>query len=531
MINIKTLLAFLLLCISASNPVFGQNTIKTNIDSSIINPKWMTNALKAGYYRNGEPIQRVTDIKDWSNKMQKSVRGLYYIHVTEAGDSVYLYNWSAVSNTDKGGIAPFGYRMPTARDFEVLRNNRKLSVSPGFPILHFVTTDLGGKKRVDMVYDTLCIDTFFVGLPYSLNRDGNQISKGEYGFWLATSYADAFNDKNSELALESAALAQYSNGSLGLSFANREYGYSAICIQNMDEVLKSSNYGYNLLLPKEYNRLKDSLFNYVLLNEKRYKSDLYSRYKATLKSQFEFNKSGSNVSTSFQFVTGKSTLYKYGFIDELSRFVKDWDIFPYYNSNAVSTRMDLDLTIMSKIKSNERFNSNRINKESINQESAILSELRKVEKFKDIMKMEVTTVTVMMDKDTLERSYLSSVNAPGPGNAFLFPIPGLGFSQVNGKRIPLWLLGIASGLVASFSYIQKEDYYDTYTESGYLDEGAYDNADMYNKAFWVSSGVFVGLSAFDITYTILKGVNNRKKANRLNQWLEKTPEPVLLYPN
>lgn len=525
--KIKTLQAFLLLCFNASYPVLGQNTFKTNIDSSVINPRWMTNTLKSGYYRNGDPIQRVTKISEWSSSMQKSVRGLYYIHITESGDSVYLYNWSAVTNADKGGIAPYGYRVPNVKDLDVLKNNRRMIIHEGSPSPRFIETQVGKKKLVELIYDTLCKDTFYVGLPYSLNRDGNQISKGEFGFWLSTSYADAYNDKNSELALESAALAQYSYGSLGLSFANREYGYPVICVQNIEEVLKTSTFRYNQLLPEAFAQLKDSLFTYVLANEKKYRIGSY--YIVNLKANLGFNKTGSNISSTF--INDKSKLFKYGFTEGLNDIITGWGLFPYFNSNAVPTRMDLDLTIKSRVKSKERFNSDRINKDRIDPESAILSELRKVEKFKNIMKMDVRTLEVIMDSDTVKQSYLNSVHGPGPANVLLFPIPGIGFSLVNGKRIPLWLLGIASGAVASYAYLQKKGFYNTYVESGYLDDSAYDNANNYNKAFLVSSGVFVGLSVFDISYTIAKGINNRKKANRLNQCLEKTPEPVLLYAN
>lgn len=599
------LLLFLILCVASFLPMHAQNLNQTNIDSSILAPKWMTTSLKSATYRNGDSIQRVMNIKDWSSFTRKSNQGLYYIHITPEGDSLFLYNWFAINDSARGGIAPYGYRVPSYQDFKELRDNKKLVLRTGFPSpntgsvllksrkdlqdsinelnlrkleleesldsrkvqIHFLKKNINGatnekekdylKSRIDKTdqeirelkkelehtivlieqkktelktqtpdanddnrngikrgIDTLGVDIFYVGRPYFVSSDDNKVQKGLYGFWLSTSFIDAFKQTNVQNAMEMAVLGKYNKGRLDSSYTNANQGYPVICIQNMDEVLMISNFGYDRLLPREFSLFKDSIVNHVLLNEKRYRPDIAGSYNLILTAGLEFDKAGLNISSPFKYPADKQPYFKSGFVVGLDDVLLGWTKYPFYKSTPIPSKISLNLNISLQT-TFEKYDDVGVRDKSNHFD--VVSALQDLDDIKDILRLEVEKVDVNLNGENESRSFLNSVNVPGPSNAFLSVVPGLGFSKVKSKnKMPLWLFGIASGVVAAYSYKSRDDYYSSYINSSYTDLNSYEAANRYNKTLLVSSGVLVGLSVFDVTYTILQGRKNREKLRRSN---------------
>jgi uncharacterized protein (TIGR02145 family) len=80
---------------------------------------WMAENLKVTNYRNGAPIDNVTDYTAWNSLTS----GAYSSYDNNDGNiAVYglLYNWYAV--TDSRNIAPQGWHIPTRDEFDTLSN-------------------------------------------------------------------------------------------------------------------------------------------------------------------------------------------------------------------------------------------------------------------------------------------------------------------------------------------------------------------------------------------------------------------------
>ena len=100
-----------------------QTSTVTDIDGNVYQTvtigtqEWMAENLKVTHYRNGDPIQLVTDDSSWSNLSTGA-----YCDYDNDGDNVAvygrLYNWFAVN--DSRAIAPAGWHVATAADWQTL---------------------------------------------------------------------------------------------------------------------------------------------------------------------------------------------------------------------------------------------------------------------------------------------------------------------------------------------------------------------------------------------------------------------------
>jgi len=81
---------------------------------------WMVENLKVSRYRNGDKIPNVTDNTAWS-KLNSGAWCNYDNDSTNERKFGKLYNWNAIF--DKREIAPTGWRVPTAYEWDVLSEN------------------------------------------------------------------------------------------------------------------------------------------------------------------------------------------------------------------------------------------------------------------------------------------------------------------------------------------------------------------------------------------------------------------------
>lgn len=81
--------------------------------------EWMAENLHASVYRNGNAIQNISDIHQWSNLTAGA--WCNYLNGDGFGD-IYgkLYNWYAANN--KHGLAPEGWHIPSNEEWDILIN-------------------------------------------------------------------------------------------------------------------------------------------------------------------------------------------------------------------------------------------------------------------------------------------------------------------------------------------------------------------------------------------------------------------------
>jgi uncharacterized protein (TIGR02145 family) len=79
--------------------------------------RWMAENLRTTKYRNGDPIQNVTDNKQWKSLNQGAYCN-YDNNSSYAKVYGHLYNWFAVN--DSRNIAPAGWRVPSEEDWAIL---------------------------------------------------------------------------------------------------------------------------------------------------------------------------------------------------------------------------------------------------------------------------------------------------------------------------------------------------------------------------------------------------------------------------
>jgi uncharacterized protein (TIGR02145 family) len=125
-LQIKLLFFFYFLIIqsiSSQSKYESGSTIVTDIDGNEYNTItigeqiWMKENLKVIHYRNGDPVQNVTDDTLWA----KLMTGAYCnYNKNEKNTAVYgrLYNWQAVN--DSRSIAPAGWHVPTNEEIFIL---------------------------------------------------------------------------------------------------------------------------------------------------------------------------------------------------------------------------------------------------------------------------------------------------------------------------------------------------------------------------------------------------------------------------
>jgi len=108
---------------SKKNPVESLPNTMKDIDGNVYqtvkigNQVWMAENLKVTHYRDGTPINHVTDNSQWAH-LSTGAYCAYDNSESTADIYGYLYNWFAV--TDVHNIAPKGWHVPTDEEWKEL---------------------------------------------------------------------------------------------------------------------------------------------------------------------------------------------------------------------------------------------------------------------------------------------------------------------------------------------------------------------------------------------------------------------------
>jgi len=134
---------------------------------------WMGKDLNVSQYRNGDPIPKVQD----SAQLSQLTTGAYY-----EDDYGKHYNWYAVN--ESRGLAPTGWRIPTAADWDLLiQTTGYIPIPPGNISARFLKEAGYGHWGTS---NTAQNKYFFTALPNAVRFAPNPLL---YGFWwCATEY-------------------------------------------------------------------------------------------------------------------------------------------------------------------------------------------------------------------------------------------------------------------------------------------------------------------------------------------------------
>lgn len=138
---------------------------------------WMVENLKTTKYRNGNPIQNITDITTWQN----STNGAYCNYNNDEGNaSVYgrLYNFYAVS--DNRNVAPLGWHVPSYEEWITLREFLGSDIAGGklkeSGFVHWNSPNTGATN-----------ETGFTGLPGGTWQGSSGSGMGTVGYYWSSS--------------------------------------------------------------------------------------------------------------------------------------------------------------------------------------------------------------------------------------------------------------------------------------------------------------------------------------------------------
>lgn len=181
---------------------------------------WMIENLKVTHYRNGDPIQNITENSKWSNL---STGAWCYYNNMEKNDRDYgkLYNWYAVN--DIRNIAPLGWHVPTDSEWATLINY--LGGKDNAPKKLKETGTTHWKE-----FDSEATNSSrFNALPGGQREDNGSFfnnlgfsSFGNFGTWWSSSEKDSYTSPNF-LLMKNISL--FSSG-------NKKEGHSIRCVKD-----------------------------------------------------------------------------------------------------------------------------------------------------------------------------------------------------------------------------------------------------------------------------------------------------------
>lgn len=165
--------------------------------------EWMVENLKVQHYRNGAPIQLVSDSLPWISAPGGAY--CYYNNKQKNADAFgYLYNWYAVN--DSRNLAPAGWHVPTKADWEKFHK-----------AIGFEARKIMGATHWQYGAPANCNETSFTGLPAGIRDEtGHYAHMGiNTRFWSGT--ASSANTAYSYLLIQNNSIMNSNSAAAGLS--------------------------------------------------------------------------------------------------------------------------------------------------------------------------------------------------------------------------------------------------------------------------------------------------------------------------
>lgn len=213
----------------------SENTNDTKNEDDILSIKigaqiWMQENLSVTHYRNGDPIQQVTDPDEWSNL---TTGAWCYYDNNSANGKIYgkLYNWYAVN--DPRGLAPDGWHVASDEEWLVLEMTLGMGRDEADVWGYRGTiegTMLAGNYDLweygDLRNNSRFGSSGFAALPggYRKYNIGSFNNIGGKGYWWSST------DVGSPFAINR-KLSYFSN-TVDRSYNYKSYGFSVRCVRD-----------------------------------------------------------------------------------------------------------------------------------------------------------------------------------------------------------------------------------------------------------------------------------------------------------
>jgi uncharacterized protein (TIGR02145 family) len=185
------------------------------------NQTWMVKNLDVTKYRNGDPIQKVTDPNKWAEL--DSGAYCYYKNDSATYAATYgkLYNWYAVN--DPRGLAPAGWHIPSDTEWTTLTtflggDSLAGGAMKEIGIAHWAYPNTGANNK-----------SGFKGLPggYRMGTLGAFAGIGNYGCWWSSTEVDIVTAFIRDLRYDDGAIISF-YGDIALKMS----GFSVRCIRD-----------------------------------------------------------------------------------------------------------------------------------------------------------------------------------------------------------------------------------------------------------------------------------------------------------
>lgn len=183
------------------------------------NQVWMASNLNTDRFRNGDPIQEVKSIEEWSKAGDEGKPAYcFYKNDSANGEKLgKLYNWYAVN--DPRGLAPEGWRIPSDSDWKELENSLGGEETAGYSLK---STSMWAKQE-DGKNGAGSNQSGFNALPGGFRYFFGEYNAGSYGYWWTSTETSPTSAWGRCLNSNTGA----STRSVGL----KAYGFSVRCIR------------------------------------------------------------------------------------------------------------------------------------------------------------------------------------------------------------------------------------------------------------------------------------------------------------
>lgn len=202
-------------------------TSPTISNVSICNQVIMVKNLDVAFYRNGDPIPKVTNPNDWNNLTTGAYRYYNNDSATYAATYGKLYNWYAVN--DPRGLAPVGWHIPSDAEWNIMAKciDPMADTTPAGGIISLIAG--GAMKEAGLTNwanpnTGATNSTGFTGLPGGWCDDEGTFSQnGIQGMWWTSSGNTSF---------ARGRFLSHSNSYIGILNHPSTYGMSVRCIKD-----------------------------------------------------------------------------------------------------------------------------------------------------------------------------------------------------------------------------------------------------------------------------------------------------------
>jgi hypothetical protein len=468
---------------------------------------------KNTFFQNGDSLFIINEFNNQSNLLWERNFNSPLVFITKNNE--YLYSFTAVNDTRN--ICPSGYRVLKindlidvigSTDYSDIDNEKKLY----FPKSSLLEDYSGCSEGEDGIYKVIKSDQM-VGDGHTYNASNiiaisNESNLNAVGFY-------AFN-KNKMIFFN----------------MKETIGLPIRCIENLDYkfLFQKNIFSYRDIMPKSY----DDLTNNIIKRVTNYK---IIKQNESLNFSFElsFDNNGNNVS----YIKSKQSENNFNLQNELFDIVKKWDKYPYYEEIKIRCKENITLNL-------QRFDDSKSKFEERTSVSALKNEFNDINlNLRDLQsalekgfKYNFKTINYRIElngylQNEPSISMLNKVKGKGPVYSLLSIVPGLGMFEIKTKKIPgikLWHISVPIGAIAIASKIYSNLYYSRFLSDidGSNSRKNYTNANISQKVFVTSLGLYSIMSLVDFGITFTIGCKNKALQRKVNKKLRKLDSPLIL---